>query len=156
MSVTENALAKHWTGREILAHVARPRILIYVGILVVVASALIWGLATKPELRVDVTRDRAVLAREVEGGLIENVFQLHVMNVSETTRRYSIGVAGPPDLELVGDRIIEVPATSAQTITVRVRMPVSGKKGSSLIHFDVKSIADERIRVHEKASFIQP
>ncbi len=153
---TENALAKHWTGKDILAHIVRPRIIVYTGILSAVGLALIWGLATKPELRVDITRDRAVLAREVEGGWIENVYRLHVMNVSETNRRYAISVEGPPDIDLLGERIIEVPATSAQSTTLRVRLPADGKKGSSVIYFDVKSIADERIKVHEKASFIKP
>ena len=78
------------------------------------------------------------------------------MNVSETTHRYSIGVSGLPGIDLVGERIIEVPATSAQSTTLRVRVPANASKGSSLIYFDVKSLADERIKVHEKASFIQP
>ncbi|MBP7081972.1 MAG: cytochrome c oxidase accessory protein CcoG, partial [Rhodocyclaceae bacterium] len=70
--------------------------------------------------------------------------------------RYAISVEGPPDIDLLGERIIEVPATSAQSTTLRVRLPADGKKGSSVIYFDVKSIADERIKVHEKASFIKP
>ena len=153
---TENALAKHWELKDIVAHIVRPRILIYSALLASVSLAFVWGLASKPELRVDVTRDRISLAREVEGGLIENVYRLHVMNVSETTRRYSIGVSGLPGIELVGERIIEIPATSAQSTTLRVRVPVQESKGSKPIYFDVKSLADERIKVHEKASFIQP
>ena len=153
---TENALAKHWQMKDIVSHVVRPRVLIYSALLVSVSLAFVWGLASKPELRVDVTRDRISLAREIEGGLIENVYRLHVMNVSETTRRYSIDVSGLAGIELVGERIIEVPATSAQSTTLRVRVPAQENKGSKLIYFDVKSLADERIKVHEKASFIQP
>jgi hypothetical protein len=38
-----------------------------------------------------------------------------------------------------------------------VRAPSdSGKKGSNQIFFDVKSLADEKVAVHEKASFLQP
>ena len=102
------------------------------------------------------SRDRASLAREVEGGLIENVYRLHVMNVSEVTRRYAVSVSGLSGIEFVGEHIIEVPATSAQSTTLRVRAPADGKRGAHVIYFDVKSIADERIKVHEKASFIQP
>jgi hypothetical protein len=40
---------------------------------------------------------------------------------------------------------------------VQVRVPPeSGKKGSNQIFFDVKSLADEKVAVHEKASFLQP
>ncbi len=154
---TEHALEQHWSWKEITRHVVRPRILLYCAILFVLCSAFVWGLATKPQLRVDVTRDRAVLAREISGGWIENVFRLHVMNVSETTRRYAISVSGLPGIDLIGEQIVEVPATSAQAINVQVRVPLdAGKKGANLIYFDVKSIADEHIAVHEKASFIQP
>ncbi|MBK7686684.1 MAG: cytochrome c oxidase accessory protein CcoG [Rhodocyclaceae bacterium] len=153
---TQNALAKHWQLGDIVRHIVRPRILIYSTLLVLVGSAFIWGLASKPALRVDVSRDRASLAREVEGGLIENVYRLHVMNVSEVTRRYAVSVSGLSGIEFVGEHIIEVPATSAQSTTLRVRAPADGKRGAHVIYFDVKSIADERIKVHEKASFIQP
>ena len=34
--------------------------------------------------------------------------------------------------------------------------PESGKKGSNRIFFDVMSVADEGVSVHEKASFLQP
>ena len=153
---TQNALAKHWQLGDIVRHIVRPRILIYSALLVLVGSAFIWGLASKPALRVDVSRDRAALAREVEGGLIENVYRLHVMNVSEVTQRYAVSVSGLSGIEFVGEHIIEVPATSAQSTTLRVRAPADGKRGAHVIYFDVKSIADERIKVHEKASFIQP
>ena len=33
------------------------------------AKALVWGLATRSTLRVDVIKDRSTLSREVEGGL---------------------------------------------------------------------------------------
>jgi polyferredoxin len=119
--------------------------------------AFVWGIANKASLRVDVIRDRATLAREVEGGLIENVYRLHVINVSEAPHRYSISVSGLPGIDMTGERIVEVPAAAASRISVQVRVPPeSGKKGSNQIFFDVKSLADEKIAVHEKASFLQP
>lgn len=131
--------------------------IIYTTILAAICVAFVWGLATKASLRVDVIRDRAILAREIEGGLIENVYRLHVINVSETAHRYAVNVSGLPGIEMAGDRIIEVPATGAKTVTVQVRVSAeSGKKGSNQIYFDVKSLADERVAVHEKASFLQP
>jgi hypothetical protein len=58
---------------------------------------------------------------------------------------------------MVGDRIIEVPAAGAKSFAVQVRVPAdSGKQGSNQIFFDVKSLADARVAVHEKASFLQP
>lgn len=152
---TENAVAQHWGWKDILGHVVRPRILLYSAILVAISVALIYGLATKPKLRVDVIRDRMTLAREVEGGLIENVFRLQVMNVSEEGQRYSMSVTGLDKLELMGEPVIELPAASNKNVTVQVRVPPeSGKKGSNTIYFDVKSQSDPNISVHEKAIFL--
>lgn len=154
---TEHAIAEHWGWKEIVAHIVRPRIVLYSAILVVIVLIFVWGLATKATLRVDVIRDRATLAREVEDGLIENVFRLQVMNVSESAHRYSVSVMGLDKIDIAGDRIIELPAATTKSFTVQVRVPPeSGKQGSNVIHFDVKSLADEKVAVHEKATFIIP
>ncbi len=73
---TENALAKHWSTKEIVGHIVRPRILIYTTILVAITVAAAWSLATRIPLKVDVTRDRSLLAREADDGRIENVYNL--------------------------------------------------------------------------------
>jgi cytochrome c oxidase accessory protein FixG len=154
---TEHAIEEHWGWKDIASHVIRPRVLIYSAILGAICIAFVWGIANKASLRVDVIRDRATLAREVEGGLIENVYRLHVINVSESAHRYAITVSGLPGIDMTGDRIVEVPAAAAVSISVQVRVPPeSGKKGSNQIFFDVKSLADEKVAVHEKASFLQP
>jgi len=154
---TEHAIAQHWGWKDIAGHIIRPRVVIYTAILTVVTIAWIWGLATKPVLRVDVIRDRATLAREVEGGLIENLYRLQVMNVSEKAHRYTMSVTGLDGIALAGESMIEVPAASNKSILVQVRVPPeSGKKGSNVIHFDVKSQSDEKVAVHEKATFLMP
>ena len=154
---TENALAKHWGAKEILGHVVRPRIIIYTLILGAITLAWIWGLATKPALRVDVIRDRMTLAREVEGGLVENVFRLQVMNVSEKEQRYSVSVSGLNGIALMGEPIIQLPSASNKNVTFQVRVPPdSAAKGSHTIYFDVKSLSDKAIEVHEKAIFLMP
>lgn len=153
---TENALEKHWGRKEILGHIARPRIIIYTSILIGITLALIWGLAHKADLRVNVIRDRAVLAREVEGGLIENVYRLQVMNVTERQHRYTLAVTGLDGIRLAGDDSqIEVPPATAKSFLISVRVPPeSGPPGSHPIFFDVRAISDPTMAVHEKATFL--
>lgn len=154
---TENAIAQHWGWKDILSHVMRPRIILYSTILSAIVIAWIWGLATKPELRVDVIRDRMTLAREVEGGLIENVYRLQVMNVSEQSQRYAVRVSGLDKIELMGEPVVELPAASNKNVTFQVRVPPeSAGKGSHVIYFDVKSLVNEKVSVHEKATFLMP
>jgi cytochrome c oxidase accessory protein FixG len=154
---TENALAQHWGWREIVGHVVRPRIILYTVILFGITLALIWGLAHKADLRVNVIRDRAILAREVEGGMIENVYRLQVMNVTEQAHQYMVSVAGLPDIKLEGESRLEVTPATTKSFTLAVRVPPeAGKKGSHTIYFDVKAVANEGMAVHEKATFLMP
>ena len=54
-------------GRQML----RPRILIYTAILCAITAAAAWSIATRLPLTVDVIRDRAAIAREVENERVE-------------------------------------------------------------------------------------
>ena len=154
---TEHAIQEHWGRKEIIAHLLRPRIVIYGVILALIIGATAFGIATRLPLKVDVIRDRSSLSREVEGGLIENLFRLQIMNVSETPQRYAISVTGLDGIEIAAERVVELPAAAARTVLMPVRVPPeAGKKGSHRIYFDVKAINDEKIAVHEKASFLMP
>ena len=102
-------------------------------------------------------RDRATLEREVENEQIENVFRLQVMNVSEKNQRYSLAVSGIEGIHIEGPNELEVPATTTRSITVTVRAPEhSGNEGANRIYFDVRSLIDHGVAVHEKAMFIEP
>jgi cytochrome c oxidase accessory protein FixG len=154
---TENAMAKHWGFKEIIRHVIRPRVIVYTTILVLISLAWVWGLVTKPELRVDVIRDRMTLARDTDDGQIENVFLLRVMNVSERAQKYKVAVSGLDKAQLIGDPMVDLAAASNKDITYQVRIPSGSlSKGSYTIYFDVKAVANKKIAVHEKAIFMMP
>jgi cytochrome c oxidase accessory protein FixG len=154
---TENAMERHWGRKEIISHIVRPRIIIYTAILIGISLALVWGIAHKPDLRVNVIRDRAILAREVEGGLVENVYRLQVMNVSENAHRYAVSVTGLDEIKLEGETQLEVSPATTKSFQLAVRVPPeSAKKGSHMIYFDVKADGNEKMAVHEKATFLMP
>ena len=154
---TEAALAKHYTGKEIIAHVLRPRILLYTGILIAIIIASAWSLATRVPLKVDVIRDRSILAREADDGRIENVYNLKIMNTAEQPRRFALSVTGLEGVEIAGERIVEVASAENREVIVNVRVPPeSGKKGANTIYFDIKAMNHDDVAVHEKASFLMP
>lgn len=154
---TENAVKMHWGMKDILAHVARPRTLIYGGILVAVCLALLFGLATRSDLRVDIIRDRASLGQELSDGSIENVFRLQVMNMVEQKRTISIDVAGLEGIRIEGQTTIEMPPAGAESINVQVRAPVSAAApGSHPIMFTIAVEGDDSAVVEEKSTFIMP
>lgn len=154
---TENALEKHFTPKEVLSHIMRPRIILYTAILVAITAASIWSLATRVPLKVDVIRDRSSLAREADDGRIENVYNLKIMNTTEEPKRYALSVEGMDGIEIVGERIVEVASAENHEVTIVVRVPPeAGKSGANTIYFDIKAQNHDKIAVHEKASFLMP
>ena len=154
---TENALAKHWSAKEVVGHIVRPRIVIYTTILVAITVAAAWSLATRIPLKVDVIHDRSLLARKANDGRIENVYTLKIMNTTEEPKRYALSVDGLDGIEIAGERIVEVESAKNQEVTVIVRVPPeSAKTGANTIYFDIKAQNHDKIAVHEKATFLMP
>ena len=154
---TENALAKHFSPREVIAHILRPRIILYSVILLGIMLATAWSLAVRVPLKVDVIRDRSILAREADDGRIENVYNLKIMNTTESPQRYALAVDGMADAEIVGEKWVPVDSAENHEVTIVVRVPPeSGKAGANTIYFDIRAEADQKIAVREKASFLMP
>lgn len=154
---TENAVKQHWGRSEIIKHVLRPRILIYSAALCAICVAFMWALATRAPLRLDVIKDRSIITREVEGGLIENVYVLNLMNMSESVRKFEIAVSGLDGASLDGANQVVVDAAQNKSLPIRVRVPADGlNKGSHEIFFAVQAIDDPSLHVREKAVFVAP
>ncbi|NTV09889.1 MAG: cytochrome c oxidase accessory protein CcoG [Zoogloea sp.] len=154
---TENALKRGWGQKEIFGHIMRPRTLIYSVVLALICAAFVWGLATRSTLRVDVIRDRATLTREVEGGLIENVYNLQIMNMTESPRRYRLSVSGLDKIRMQPSGPVDVQAAAMKSLTVQVQVPPeAGKPGTNQIFIEVKAMDDEAVAAREKTTFILP
>jgi cytochrome c oxidase accessory protein FixG len=154
---TENALSKHLSHKEVVAHILRPRILVYAVILLAITIASAWSLATRIPLKVDIIRDRSVLAREADDGRIENVFNMKIMNTTEEPRRYFLAVDGMQGIEIEGSSSVDVASAENHEITLVVRVPAeAGKSGANTIYFDIKAADNEQVKVREKASFLMP
>ncbi len=154
---TDNAMARHWTAREMWAHVLRPRTLIYSAILGALVIAFLTALAWRVPLKVDVIRDRGALGRVVEDGMVENVYRLQIMNTQEQFHRYQIKVRGIDGIEVASESVAEVPGATTRGFPLRVRVPPGrGKPGSNRIEFEVHAINHDSIKVAEKAVFLIP
>jgi cytochrome c oxidase accessory protein FixG len=153
---TENAMAKKWGKAEIMGHLVRPRILLYTGVLFLITAAAVFGIATRLPLKVDIIRDRGIMAREVEDGLIENVFTLRLMNTDERPHVYHLGVAGLDGIKLGGSQEVAVDGATTKSLVVSVRTPPGATQGSHPIFFDIAANEDAGIKLKEKAVFIMP
>jgi cytochrome c oxidase accessory protein FixG len=155
---TENAVEKQWGWREVRAHILRPRIIVYGVVLALLVGGLLTSLALRNPLKVDVIRDRRVLAREVDGQWIENVYRLNVMNASEEARRLRVRVEGIDGARLDRGGEIAVDAASNASGTVAVRVPVGAlPSGSHPLQLIIESdAAGAPLAVREKSTFMIP
>ena len=135
--------------------VLRPRVLVYVSILLGITLAVGISLGLRVPLKLDVIRDRAAIAREVDGGLVENLYRLQVMNTAEQGRAFELSVSGLPGLAVWGDATIGVPAATSRMVPVKLRVPPEGlKPGSHPIEFHLRALGAEGVEVRERSVFI--
>ena len=153
---TQNGLAAHWSARQVAARVFRPRVLVYTGVLAALCIGLLASLVVRTPLKVDVVRDRASLARIVEGGMLENVYRLQVMNATERPQRYAIAASGLDGLTVAAGDSVEVQPAESRWVAVRLQLPYgAAPSGSHPVYFDVRA-ADGGAHVSEKAIFLVP
>jgi len=153
---TQNGMANRWTSRQVLQRVLRPRVLVYGALLAALSIGLFASLVARMPLKVDVVRDRAALARIVDGGQIENVYRLQIMNATEETQRYHIEASGLDRLEVASEPLVDVAPADSRWVAVRLRLPFgAAAAGSHEVYFDVHS-EDGRGHVSEKAVFLVP
>ena len=137
--------------------IVRPRTLIYLTLLAVVGSSLLFLLATREPMALDIVRDRNQLYRE-RAGLIENVYTVKVLNLLEEPREFSLGVSGLDGLvidgaverfEVAAGDVVEVP------VVLKARESVLEQR-SSLITFELRELTADGHSVTEPAKFLGP
>ncbi len=154
---TENGMEQGWGRRQLWRRVLRPRVLVYTTILLAVSIALVGHMVTRSPVKLDVIRDRGTLAREVEDGMIENVYRLQIMNSSEEDRSYVLSVSGLDTVFIDSGTEVEVGAAGNRLVPVRVRIrPDIGEPGTHTIYFGITDRDDPGVSVSEKTTFYVP
>lgn len=158
---TENGISNHWSRNQMLQRILRPRVLVYSAILGLLCIGLLVSLNLRTEFRVDVIRDRGVMARLVEGGMLENVYRLQVMNATESVQHYHIQAKGLNDMHIESDALnknkaIVVKPAESRWISLRLQIPDgSAESGSHRIQFIIQSL-DSDETIEEKSVFLVP
>ena len=154
---TERALDRGFTPTEIRRRTLRTRVRIYSGILLLIVAAAGAALYWRVPLKLDVIRDRGTLGREVEEGMIENVYRLQIMNTSEQAHVYRISVSGLPTLAQQTEQLVRVEATETKAYPIRLRTAHGvGQPGSNKIAIELSAVDDPSLHVKEAAVFFVP
>jgi polyferredoxin len=140
----------------------RPRVLGYTAVLVLIVGAVGASLWLRVPFRVDVVRDRATLARQVEDGRTENLYRLQIMNATEQPQRFRIAVTGLPGLQVTPGEAVAVGPAEARWVTVAVQAGFETASqagpGPHAIQFEVEraEVGHAPAVVREKSTFIVP
>ncbi len=141
-------------GRKV--KVLRPRVLVYGGLLALLAIAGLVALSLRSDVGLDVIRDRNVLYRDTASG-IENVYNLKLLNKDERTHEFRISVDGLPGLTLdVASRLVRVGPGEVYSAPLRVIAPGGAPHGVRAIRFTIASTDDPTLSATSASRFIAP
>ena len=152
---TQNGMERRWSARQLWRRVFRPRVLVYGAFLAAIVMALTLSLVVRTPLKLNVVRDRAALARIVDGGRLENVYRLQIMNATERLERYTISVHGIDGLTHSPNTVVDVEPAQARWVPLRLQIPFgAAAAGSHPVHIAVRS--QDGVEVSEAAVFLVP
>lgn len=158
---TQNGIDNRWSRQQMWRRLLRPRVLIYTAILTTLTIGMIVGLYFKPDFRLDVLRDRAVMARFTNEGKIENVYNLKLENDTEADRDYDLKVTGLPDIVVhISDNnsqpFKDLKPFETRNVILELQLPDGATNtGSHKIYFEMTDLQSKET-VKEKSVFIVP
>ena len=126
--------------------------------MLLIGSMVIYSLAARLPIDLDVIRDRNSLFRETADGLVENVYTLKLINKDRIDHEYVLTATGIKNMQLKLDDIaIKVPAGAIKELSVRLEAdPADLKAASNEIYFKLFARDAPEQTITEKARFIGP
>lgn len=120
--------------------VLRPKLVGYGVILAVMVLVFVYATATIAPIRIDVIRDRNLLFRETDAGLIENTFTLKVLNKTEDTHLYNLSVEGLSNYKWIGPQQVTLSGGEVLTLPISIAVdPVELSRAMTHINFEVET-----------------
>jgi cytochrome c oxidase accessory protein FixG len=149
---TENAIE----GKQ--THLLRPRVTIYFVILLAITASLVYSMATRIPLELDIIRDRNALYRTTSEGMIENIYTLKISNMDRVEHTYNITFDSDFTIKpILRKTQVTVGSGKVANLSARIQAdPVELKSISQDIHITVKSLNNDSLTVTEKGVFLGP
>jgi cytochrome c oxidase accessory protein FixG len=137
--------------------VMRPRTIVYGTLIAVLIAGFGWTLTHRNVVGIDVIRDRNALFRERPDGLIENVYNVKILNKDAAAHDFVIAVEGLPGLLVdFGAPSVRVGPGEVKSVAVKVRIPRDQLHGGADIRFTIRTIDEQALEAAGKARFIAP
>jgi polyferredoxin len=138
-------LGRRQRGAATHYRLIRPRTILYGTLMAIVAALMIYGLATRQTLDLNVIRDRSPPFVRLADGTVRNDYALKLINMTASPRRLLIAVDGlngahllAPGLNAQGDIIAEAQADGVTNVRVHVVAPAGVSAGSHELLFTIR------------------
>ena len=139
--------------REVL----RPRTIVYGTLLGLLIAGFGVSLMQRNVVGVDVLRDRNALFRERADGLIENVYNVKILNKDGEPHAFAITAAGLEGLHVdYGQDTVTVGPGEVRSVPVRIRVPRGELRGGTDIQLTIRTTDARALEATGKARFLAP
>lgn len=149
------AIKERLTQSETRKRVFRPRVLVYLALLIVILGLFFGSLATRSTLKVDVIRDRSSLGRVVDEHTIENVYRLQIANTREEPVEVRLTATGLDGIEINSadsgsNRVLLEPASN-QLVPIVIRADYDDSMTSGMHPIEIQIQTDPVVGREESA-----
>ena len=149
---TDANMVKRASGETPRFRLIRARTITYAAILAVVSGIMLFALANRSPLDLNVLRDRNPLYVTLSDGSIRNGYAIKILNKSRVETAFALDVEGLPehDVKVVGDdaggdqTVLVVPADQLRSFRVLVAIPAEAVSSESMpVRFTVTDRAED-------------
>jgi cytochrome c oxidase accessory protein FixG len=136
----------------------RPRVLVYLTIMLAAMGGIVYGLSSLASLELKVLHERQPLFVMQSDGSVQNKYQLKILNKTDRDMQVSVSVSGHDALKVIGaNNPFNVPADKVAAFTIFVRIPGDQLTGERMPIF-IKAVdaADPQYSADYKSMFFGP
>ena len=138
------------------SRVFRPRIFVYLILLLALIAGVLWSINNRVLLRADLLRDRNALYRELPDNRVENVYTLKLINMDFKAHNYKIEVVDNQDFVLFVSPDLYLESEQVGNFILRMQAPVSAGRGSKKIDVRLSTLDEPIIERIVSTRFLLP
>ncbi|MFT7054292.1 MAG: cytochrome c oxidase accessory protein FixG [Psychromonas sp.] len=135
-------------------HVLRPKIIGYGALLLVMVAVFFINVVNLSSAEMEILRDRNVLYRENNQGLIENTYTLKILNKTIETQTYDLSFSGLEDAQLLGPKQIIIKPGEVLTQPISIAVDPYDIKGNKIyITITLTGASGEIEKIEQQTTF---
>ena len=139
------------------SHLIRPKSIGYGIVLSVMIGAVIYSLASRVPLGLDVIKDRGALYQLTGLGKIENSYTLKIINMADRAREFTLSVSGMEGLTITTATEFSVESGEVYSLPTSIEVnPKNMVETNNDIKFIIEAIDDNTIEAESDSRFLGP